>query len=153
MSWSICVGHFFKTLSIIETQGAFRTHFTINRSRYAPYRKSISRWMANFVSMGAVTEPRSPSVIITMLVRRYANTSSFQCVTMRFFSICLFGVCREFCTLTWKKSVIFKPSFSFLLIYFILLTFPSASCWIFLCNFTGFLAIFKVVTSTLKMHP
>ena len=39
-------------------------------------------------------------------------------------------------------------SYSFLLISFTLFTFLSASCWTFLCIFTGFLAIFKVVTST-----
>ena len=47
-------------------------------------------------------------------------------------------------------SVIFKPSFSLLLISFPLFILPSASCWIFFCNFTGFLAIYKVVTSTFK---
>ena len=45
-------------------------------------------------------------------------------------------------------SVIFEPFFSLLLISFPLFTFPSASCWIFLCNFTGFLANFKVMIST-----
>ena len=46
-------------------------------------------------------------------------------------------------------SVIFTLSFSLVLISFYLYTFPCVSCWIFLCNFTGFLAIFKVVTLTI----
>ena len=49
-------------------------------------------------------------------------------------------------------SVIFKPSFSLLLISFILFTFPNASFWTFLCIFTGSLVIFKVVTSTTTKH-
>ena len=44
--------------------------------------------------------------------------------------------------------LIFKPSFLLLLISYTLFTFPSASCWTFICNFTGFLAIFNVVTLT-----
>ena len=44
-------------------------------------------------------------------------------------------------------------SYSLLLIYFILFTFPSASCWTFLCIFTGFLAILKVMTSITRVPP
>ena len=50
---------------------------------------------------------------------------------------------RNIFFLTWfLLSVIFKPSYSLLLISFTLFTFPSASCWTFLYTFTGFLAIF-----------
>ena len=45
-------------------------------------------------------------------------------------------------------SVIFTQSFSHLLISFILFTFPTHPAEFSFCNFTGFLALFKVVTST-----
>ena len=49
-------------------------------------------------------------------------------------------------------SVIFKTSFSLLLISFPLFTFPSASCWIFLPLLHCFPCIFNVVTSQQQLY-
>ena len=45
-----------------------------------------------------------------------------------------------------------QPSFPLLLYFLYSASFPSASCWIFISNFTGFLPIFNVVTSQQQLN-
>ena len=101
---SFCVEHFIKTSLINETQTAFHTHFNIRINRFVHYHKLISGWVANFRSMGVITQSRSavhhcqrePRTKLTKLVRLYAKTPSCQKEKIWFLSICLFGACRDF---------------------------------------------------------